>query len=51
MIKSKVAVVTTGFLGLLSTNASATQSDFVTNGKVTKFNRKALYFNVEMNWV
>ena len=40
MIKSKVAVVTTGFLGLLSTNASATQSDFVTNGKVTKFSKE-----------
>lgn len=40
MIKSKVAVVTTGFLGLLSTNASATQSDFVTNGKVTKFTKE-----------
>ena len=40
MIKSKVAVVTTGFLGLLSTNASASQSDFVTNGKVTKFSKE-----------
>lgn len=40
MIKSKVTVVTTGFLGLLSTNASATQSDFVTNGKVTKFSKE-----------
>ena len=39
MIKSKVAVVTTGFLGLLSTNASAIESDFVTNGTVTKFDR------------
>lgn len=41
MIKSKVAVVTTGFLGLLSTNASAAiESDFVTNGKVTKFSKE-----------
>ena len=40
MIKSKVAVVTTGFLGLLSTNASAIESDFVTNGKVTKFTKE-----------
>lgn len=40
MIKSKVAVVTTGFLGLLSTNASAIESDFVTNGKVTKFSKE-----------
>lgn len=39
MIKSKVAVVTTGFLGLLSTNASAIESDFVTNGTVTKIDR------------
>ena len=40
MIKSKVAVVTTGFLGLLSTDASAIESDFVTNGKVTKFSKE-----------
>lgn len=40
MIKSKVAVVTTGFLGLLSTNASAIESNFVTNGKVTKFSKE-----------
>ena len=40
MIKSKVAVVTTGFLGLLSTNASAIESDFTTNGKVTKFSKE-----------
>lgn len=39
MIKSKVAVVTTGFLGLLSSNALA-ESDFVTNGKVTKFTKE-----------
>ena len=39
MIKSKVAVVTTGFLGLLSADAYALESDFVTNGSVTKFNR------------
>ena len=39
MIKSKVAVVTTGFLGLLSADAYALESDFVTNGTVTKFNR------------
>ena len=39
MIKSKVAVVTTGFLGLLSSSAFAEGNDFTTNGKVTKFNR------------
>lgn len=40
MIKSKVAVVTTGFLGLLSSSALAVDSDFVTNGKVTKFSKE-----------
>ena len=40
MIKSKVAVVTTGFLGLLSSSALAVDSDFVTNGKVTKFTKE-----------
>ena len=40
MIKSKVAVVTTGFLGLLSSNALAESSDFTTNGKVTKFSKE-----------
>jgi hypothetical protein len=40
MIKSKVAVVTTGFLGLLSADAYALESDFVTNGKVIKFTRE-----------
>ena len=40
MIKSKVAVVTTGFLGLLSSSALAVESDFVTNGKVTKFTKE-----------
>ena len=39
MIKSKVAVVTTGFLGLLSSSALAEGNDFTTDGKVTKFNR------------
>ena len=39
MIKSKVAVVTTGFLGLLSSSALAEGNDFTTNGKVTKFDR------------
>ena len=39
MIKSKVVVVTTGFLGLLSSSAFAEGNDFTTNGKVTKFNR------------
>ena len=40
MIKSKVTVVTTGFLGLLSSSALAVDSDFVTNGKVTKFTKE-----------
>ena len=40
MIKSKVAVVTTSFLGLLSSSALAVDSDFVTNGKVTKFTKE-----------
>ena len=40
MIKSKVTVVTTGFLGLLSSSALAVDSDFVTNGKVTKFSKE-----------
>ena len=40
MIKSKVAVVTTGFLGLLSSSALAVDSDFTTNGKVTKFSKE-----------
>ena len=40
MIKSKIVVASTGFLGLLSTNASAIESDFVTNGKVTKFSKE-----------
>lgn len=40
MIKSKVAVVTTGFLGLLSSSALAVDSDFTTNGKVTKFTKE-----------
>ena len=39
MIKSKIVVVSTGFLGLLSADAHALESDFVTNGSVTKFNR------------
>ena len=40
MIKSKVAVVTTGFLGLLSSSAFAEGNDFTTNGKVTKFTKE-----------
>ena len=40
MIKSKVAVVTTGFLGLLSSSALAVDSYYVTNGKVTKFTKE-----------
>ena len=40
MIKSKVTVVTTGFLGLLSSSALAVDSDFTTNGKVTKFSKE-----------
>ena len=40
MIKSKVAVVTTGFLGLLSSSAFAEGNDFSTNGKVTKFTKE-----------
>lgn len=40
MIKSKVAVVTTGFLGLLSSSAFAEVNDFTTNGKVTKFTKE-----------
>lgn len=40
MIKSKVAVVTTGFLGLLSSSALAEGNDFTTNGKVTKFSKE-----------
>ena len=40
MIKSKVAVVTTGFLGLLSSSALAVGNDFSTNGKVTKFTKE-----------
>lgn len=40
MIKSKVTVVTTGFLGLLSSSALAVDSDFTTNGKVTKFTKE-----------
>ena len=40
MIKSKVAVVTTGFLGLLSSSALAEGNDFTTNGKVTKFTKE-----------
>ena len=40
MIKSKVAVVTTGFLGLLSSSALAVDNDFTTNGKVTKFSKE-----------
>ena len=40
MIKSKVAVVTTGFLGLLSSSAFAEGNDFTTNGKVTKFSKE-----------
>ena len=40
MIKSKVAVVTTGFLGLLSSSAFAEGNDFTTNGKVTKFKKE-----------
>ena len=40
MIKSKVAVVTTGFLGLLSSSALADGNDFTTNGKVTKFTKE-----------
>ena len=39
MIKSKIVVVSTGFLGLLSADAHALESDYVTNGSVTKFNR------------
>ena len=40
MIKSKVTVVTTGFLGLLSSSAFAEGNDFTTNGKVTKFSKE-----------
>ena len=40
MIKSKVAVVTTGFLGLLSSSAFAEGNDFTTNGKVIKFSKE-----------
>ena len=40
MIKSKVVVVTTGFLGLLSSSAFAEGNDFTTNGKVTKFTKE-----------
>ena len=40
MIKSKVTVVTTGFLGLLSSSAFAEGDDFTTNGKVTKFSKE-----------
>lgn len=40
MIKSKVAVVTTGFLGLLSSSVFAEGNDFTTNGKVTKFSKE-----------
>ena len=40
MIKSKVTVVTTGFLGLLSSSAFAEGNDFTTNGKVTKFTKE-----------
>lgn len=40
MIKSKVTVVTTGFLGLLSSSALAVDSDFTTNGKVIKFSKE-----------
>ena len=40
MIKSKVAVVTTGFLGLLSSSAFAEGNDYTTNGKVTKFTKE-----------
>ena len=40
MIKSIVAVVTTGFLGLLSSSAFAEGNDFTTNGKVTKFTKE-----------
>ena len=40
MIKSKVAVVTTGFLGLLSSSAFAEGNVFTTNGKVTKFSKE-----------
>ena len=39
MIKSKIVVASTGFLGLLSADAHALESDYVTNGSVTKFNR------------
>ena len=39
MLKSKIVVVSTGFLGLLSADAHALESDYVTNGSVTKFNR------------
>lgn len=39
MIKSKIVVASTGFLGLLSADAHALESDFVTNGTVTKFNK------------
>ena len=40
MIKSKVTVVTIGFLGLLSSSAFAEGNDFTTNGKVTKFSKE-----------
>ena len=39
MIKSKIVVASTGFLGLLSADVHALESDYVTNGSVTKFNR------------
>ena len=42
MIKSKIVVASTGFLGLLSADAHALESDFVTNGTITKFNRDGI---------
>ena len=42
MIKSKIVVASTGFLGLLSADAHALESDFVTNGTVTKFDRNGV---------